>query len=158
ALLDGRVEAALDLLEDAPEETAPPLLKARRHEVRAAAFEESGAFARAAAERIRRLAYRGGSPEDLEEVWADLHRADDSRLEGLRGEAEPRIKSWAELALLTRQLAPTPDALSRALEAWMDEYPSHPAIPVITGRILARSERLAARPGRIALLLPFTGQ
>jgi outer membrane PBP1 activator LpoA protein len=159
ALADGQAETAIRLLRKTPDESAPSLLRARRLDVRAAAFEEQGAFAAAAADRIRRLKYGGaGGTDDLERIWADLNRAETAQLEALRGEAGPDIGSWVELALLARQLAPTPDALTRALGTWMDQYPSHPAIPAITGRILARSERAVSRPDRIALLLPLTGQ
>ena len=142
-------------------EGLPDFLSALRHDIRAAALEASGDYLAAVQERVLLDSYQpegSARRENIQRLWLNLNFADESDLRRLTGSTESDPAAWAELALMQRSLATKPELLRPSLSSWIESHSGHPAIPLITDRILADSERYLSAPAHVALLLPFSGQ
>ncbi len=160
ALKNNDLEKTLAILsQDFPADTPAPV-HARRHRLRALAYERQSDFINAVRERLRRNDYlsRGADMEaNAIKVWNDLNRIEKDALQQLHELSPPALPSWIELAIINRTWLANPAELRRSLLLWQDKYPSHPANPTITGQILADSQQHNSKPRQIALLLPFRG-
>ena len=161
ALLSGLSQQALDHLSVTVPENAPNGLKADFYNTRAQAYENQSLAVKAVSERIKLQTFlnRPRDQEDnLEHLWFDLNSVQVTVLEESRNSAQGEMAGWLDLALINQTLLFKREELKLAIKSWEEHYPSHPAIPAITEEILKAGEQLDFRPGKIALLLPLTGQ
>ena len=153
-------EQALELLSaDFPDAIAASL-RARRHEVRALAYEQQADFINAAAERISYGAYpqeRDGTNAHTAKIWETLNKADKQILRELHRADPQALSGWLELALINKTMLADLTALTRALAAWQGRYPAHPANSAIIGQMRTAGRSYDIRPRQIALLLPLRG-
>ena len=151
---------ALELLSRDLPATAPASLQVRRHRLSALAHEQLEDFINAAEAR---LSYNTWLLQDAEKkantakIWEDLNKVEKDDLREVHRADPQALSGWLELALINRTMLADPETLSRALEAWQDRYPAHPANRAIIGQIRAAGQRYHLEPRRIALLLPLRG-
>ena len=151
---------ALELLSQDLPATAPAALQARRHRISALAHEQLADFIYAAEARLSYntwLLQDAGKKANTAKIWEDLNMAEKDDLREAHRADPQALSGWLELALINRTMLADPETLSRALEAWQDRYPAHPANQAIIGQIRAAGQRYHLEPRRIALLLPLRG-
>ena len=160
ALLERHPDVALELSARMPEPIATQL-RVHRHALRAEAFDQTGAAAAAAAERVALL---GAGPEPglqaetIRALWSGLSGLDVDALQKLLGSGNADLAGWVELAQLSGRLRGHRDELEAAINEWVAAHPGHAAIPVITGEILTATRLIAGTRDHVALLLPLSGQ
>lgn len=159
-LQERQPEKALELLSADFPDVIPASLRARRHEVRALAYEQQADFINAATERISYGAYplqRDDTDANTAKIWETLNKADKQVLRELHRAHPQALSGWLELALINRTMLADLTALTGALAAWQGKYPAHPANPGIIGQMRAAARSYEIRPRQIALLLPLRG-
>lgn len=139
---------------------APDLLQ-RLYLLRAQAQLGLGRDVAAARELIARerlLADPAAVLANRQQLWAVLQDADPGALSAAtRISSDTVLAGWSELALISRQHAADPAALSAAVDAWQGRYPGHPA-PESLLRALGGPAPDIGRPGQVALLLPLASE
>ena len=153
----GRAGDALASLNEIAETAVPASLGKIYHESLARAGFATGAYRDAARQRLKLQAYLTLPAEirqNTRRLWAIFTAFPPDELNALRLAAvDEAFLSWLELAALDHAHRFRPDALG----AWRARYPGHPAASLILPELLAEAARLAARPARFGLLLPFSG-
>lgn len=160
ALLQRRAAQALSLSAATTAEL-PATLQALSHDIRAEAFEMENDYLPAVRERvalIRLPAEPGRREANLNSLWSDLNAIGQEKLREIEAGGDPDLAGWIELALMYQSLAARPEIMRPSLAAWIEDHPAHPAISLITDRILADMNRYQVAPKHIALLLPLRGQ
>lgn len=71
---------------------------------------------------------------------------------------DPVMIGWLALGEIAWTRRTTPTAMRRALLAWQDEHPGHPANRPLIPELLAGLPTAQAFPRQVALLLPLNGQ
>ncbi|MGI3129775.1 penicillin-binding protein activator [Halopseudomonas pachastrellae] len=89
-------------------------------------------------------------------IWESLSSADTAALQQAAQGASGDYAGWLELALITRTERNL-DLQIRALNAWKDEHPNHPAAAQLPEPVQQIESLHASRPTHIGLLLPFNG-
>ena len=157
----GQAGAALALLNQIAETAVPASLGKIYHESLARAGFATGAYQDAARQRLKLQAYLTLPAEirqNTRRLWAIFTTFPPDELNALRlAASDEAFLSWLELAALDHAHRFQPGALRDALNAWRARYPGHPAASLILPELLAEAARLAARPARFGLLLPFSG-
>ena len=159
-LQEKQPESVLELLSSEFPATTPAAFLARRHRIRAGAYELQTDFIKAAEERIRygaSLRQRGDTDANTAKIWEDLNKVDKQVLRELHRTDPQALSGWLELAFINRTMLADLEALNRSLTAWQGKYPAHHANPGITEQMRAASLRYNIRPRQIALLLPLRG-
>lgn len=159
-LQEKQPERVLELLSSDFPAATPASLQARRHGIRAGAYELQADFINAAEERIRYgagLQRRGDTDANTAKIWENLNKVDKQVLRELHRADPQALSGWLELAVINRTMLADLEALNRSLAAWQDKYPAHHANPGIIGQMRAAGLRYNIRPRQIALLLPLRG-
>lgn len=144
-----------------PPRNLPAALATLLHEIRAGAHELRRDAPAAFTERHklgRLLGDDAARKENTLKQWKALGAAAPEQLDELYEARDPEIQGWAELALMMQNPPQAADALQLAISSWIENYPGHSAIPLITDRLMAQDLRAGRLPGHVALLLPFRGQ
>jgi uncharacterized protein len=101
------------------------------------------------------------TPAAIEEntilIWDNLNRIALNELTRTSNTTNNQLRSWIELAAISKTLMARKGDLEKAINTWATAYPQHPANPLITSRMLAASAGFHTLPAHIALLLPFSG-
>lgn len=89
-------------------------------------------------------------------AWAALNRLPATRItEQLAATAaDPATHGWYALAAIAQQSSFDAEGMRQKLAEWQQRYAAHAAIPLIDV-LLERATAAAARPTRVALILPF---
>ena len=159
-LQEKRPERALELLASDFPATTPASFPARRHRIRAGAYELQADFINAAEERIlygAGLQQRDDADANTAKIWENLNKVDKQILRELHRADPQALSGWLELAFINRTTLADLEALNGSLAAWEDKYPAHHANPGIIGQMRAAGLRYNIRPRQIALLLPLRG-
>jgi len=153
-----RTETLLNL--DIPANANMKLL-ANWHAIRAELYESQNLAVNAAIERIQLGNYlqkTAESQENTNRIWTLLNSVDLSELTRLKGAKVDNLQPWIELTAINKAHIPKKSDLEKAVSSWSAAYPNHPAIQLITSKILAAGDSFQILPEQIALLLPLTGQ
>lgn len=159
-LQEKQPERVLELLSSDFPAATPASLQARRHGIRAGAYELQADFINAAEERISYgagLQRRGDTDANTAKIWENLNKVDKQVLRELHRADPQALSGWLELAFLNRTMLADLEALNRSLAAWQEKYPAHHANPGIIAQMRAAGLRYNIRPRQIALLLPLRG-
>jgi len=163
ALADNQPHVALDLLETAPLDQAPPGLAAEVHEIRAQIYLRGGNFLASARERVALESLLPPSDtnriyENQEAIWQTLQRLTGNALLQLQVVPAPDVFSgWLALARIAKLSHEQPLDVEALVQKWQADYPDHPVSADIINSLLARQKEEIQRPGHIALLLPHSG-
>ena len=161
ALKTAQAEKALNILASPfPPEIGNELLS-KRQLTRAEAYSLLNNHFSAAQARIQLHKYLEtleDKQRNIEELWNVLNSIKPQLLETLRTSSTGLMRSWIELALINHAHLFKPDLLTKSLNSWKEQYPEHPADPVITQRMLQLSSQYNLYPQQIAVLLPFSGK
>jgi len=137
-------------------------LFARYHLLRARAFARLGNHVETAREYILREFYLTEQPlieANQLAIWQALSLLTPEALQQLRTAPPPdALSGWMELVAIAKDYSLSPAAVSQRIADWRNRYYSHPASEQVLTLLLERSEELASRPARIALLLPLSGR
>ncbi len=160
ALLELQPEAALNHLRLA-ETAIPATMAGEWHSLRAEAYAMTGDYLEAVRERVM-LERKLSDPEEIRrnhhQIWETLNRLNSDALATLRSAPPPDILSgWLALAQIHQTTLGDPGQLERRLQAWLDDYPGHPAAEQFIAELLIYQDIQLDRPDRIALLLPLSG-
>ncbi len=160
ALLEFQPDAALDQL-SAAAETIPAEIASDWHNTKADAYAMAGNYLEATRERVL-LEERLSDPADIRrnhhQIWQSLSQLSSSAMETFRTEPAPDVLSgWLELGYLYKTSLNNPSQLELQMQAWLDNYPMHPAADEFIAELLMRQEIQFERAERIALLLPLSG-
>ncbi|UJJ32488.1 penicillin-binding protein activator [Halopseudomonas maritima] len=98
----------------------------------------------------------GRQANNRQAVWETLSSADTAALQQAAQGASGDYAGWLELALITRTERNL-DLQIRALNAWKNEHPNHPAAAQLPEPVQQIESLHASRPTHIGLLLPFNG-
>jgi uncharacterized protein len=139
----------------------PALLLVSYHKSRAIAYTQGSRFIEGLQER-ETLASLLESADAIQEnnkaIWDLLAHFTEAELELQRAASTGDLEGWLELALLSRTMLYRGQELEKALQAWQERHPEHPAIDQILPGIIAMAEEVNIQPRIIALLLPFSEQ
>jgi len=152
-----RAETLLTL--DLPANASIKLL-ASWHTTRSELYESKTLPVNAAIERIQLGNYlqkTAESQENTNRIWALINSVDLNELTRLKEAKADNLQPWIELAAINKAHIQKKSDLEKALNTWSAAYPNHPAIQLITSKILAAGDNFQMLPAQIALLLPLTG-
>lgn len=164
-----RARLALQLLEpeqalrelSLPETIIPTDLRADWHQLRAEAYTMMGNPLEAVRERIQletRLEDPTAIRRNHQQIWEILSRIDSQVLATLQSRPPPdTLSGWLALAQIYQTALHTPAQLERRLQAWLNDYPEHPAGDEFLAELLLYQDIQLERPNHIALLLPLSG-
>ncbi len=134
--------------------------QAQQYLARALEYERQQDFLNAAQARFSYHKYLDdsvASKVNTAKIWENLNRADKQALRRRYQTAPGALSGWVELAFIRRTLLTDLKTLERALRAWQQNYPAHPANFTIVGQLRETALRINTRPQQIALLLPLRG-
>ncbi len=161
ALKNAQAQDALDELAQPFSPKVSDTLEAERYLIRAEAQVALKNYLGAVRERLRLQDYLqqdAARRQNLEALWRALNSIRPERLQALRDSSDEQMRSWIELALINQAHLFKPELLQQALRSWQEQYPQHPALPVITQQMLALSRQYKLHPQEIAVLLPSSGK
>ena len=161
ALAEGRLDDAFTQLAQAPPPDAPVPLRKRYHRARAEAFRQSGNLldsARELSELDPLVTERRQRLENQLAIIQRLTTLTDRALEFLQTGTPDDFSGWMALALTLRTSIGFPAELEAKLDAWRQQYPTHPALPGLMDSYLQTREARYQRVGKIAVLLPQSGK
>lgn len=87
-------------------------------------------------------------------TWRALSRLSQAQLNAAVNGADAIGAAWYQLALIQSRAAFDPALLAQETAAWQARNPTHPAVAVLP-QLAERAAAAAARPRKVALLLPF---
>lgn len=128
--------------------------------IRAELFESQNQAVKAVIERIQLGNYLQKTAEsqaNTNRIWTLLNSVNMSELTRLKGEKIENLQAWIELIAINKAHIPKKSDIEKAINTWSAAYPNHPAIQLITSKILATGDSFQMLPEHIALLLPLTG-
>ena len=161
ALVEQRPEEALTFLHAAPADDAPSDLTTRYHNVRADAFEATGAHIESARERVQLellLTNNAELNENRRRIWGSLTQLSPQALEAAHIPPPSTLGGWIELAAIGSSTMTDPSTLGQAIALWRHRYPGHPAGDNVVPMLMDDSHIAWAPARTVALLLPFEGQ
>ncbi len=161
ALVEQRPEEALTFLHAAPADDAPSDLTTRYHNVRADAFEATGAHIESARERVQLellLTDNAKLNENRRRIWGSLTQLSPQALEAAHIPPPSTLGGWIELAAIGSSTMTDPSTLGQAIALWRHRYPGHPAGDNVVPMLMDDSHIAWAPARTVALLLPFEGQ
>ena len=161
ALVEQRPEEALTFLHAAPADNAPSDLTTRYHNVRADAFEATGAHIESARERVELellLTDNARLNENRRRIWGSLTQLSPQALEAAHIPPPSTLGGWIELAAIGSSTMTDPSTLGQAIALWRHRYPGHPAGDNVVPMLMDDSHIAWAPARTVALLLPFEGQ
>jgi outer membrane PBP1 activator LpoA protein len=83
-------------------------------------------------------------------------------VQSLAGDAtpsdDPTMRGWLALGEIAWTRRTSPTSMRRALTAWQDDYPNHPADRLLVPELMAGLPSVEDFPRQVALLLPLTGR
>ena len=159
AILLGDIDQALDLMQPAPGEETPPLLRQRYHQNMAEIFRLSGNLLESARElnvldelQIDDETARLATQELLVQTLSSMT---DTALQLLQPPPPSHMPGWMELARVVKLQIDQPAELADALADWRERFPNHPALQsYLTGLL---EQKGLSSSDHIAVLLPRTG-
>ena len=159
ALFQNNDTDALSLLEDVNiSNVMPDEFILTYHGLRAKLFNRQMDYLQATKEHLEMHTYIKNASEkqdNLQLIWRNLNNIDTQKMIDLEITEQSTLIPWIELTIINKTLATKPEELRKAVNAWLDYYPQHPASLYITSQILEMA--LGFKPQQIALLLPLTG-
>ncbi|MET0107685.1 MAG: penicillin-binding protein activator [Candidatus Thiodiazotropha sp.] len=159
AVSEGDIETALDLMEPAPEEDAPLILRQHYHKNMAEIFRLSGNLLESASELDvldllleQEEEARLASQQLLVQTLSSMT---DTALSMLQPQPPATLIGWMELAKIIKLQTTDPTELSAHLAAWRDRFPQHPALQSLLAGYL--EQQGLSSEDHIAILLPRSG-
>ncbi len=96
-----------------------------------------------------------GGPTD---VWSKLEQQSSAKLTAMQNDtADPEQKAWIQLALISKHNSTNTPQLARALIAWREQNPGHPANTLLPSDTTLNQLQTTPPPQHIAILLPQHG-
>lgn len=96
--------------------------------------------------------------DNLNALWAQLRQVPFEEIQLRMPPAPDDFGGWLELAYFVETHQQDLRQLEDALRQWQSRYPSHPADRVFLEQLIQTARERLARPERIAVLLPLSGQ
>ena len=158
-LLDGHPAIALALASKTSTSGLSPYARGVQARVMAAAASTLSDFATAATAWIQalQLPYPGAEQAAMtQSAWTALKRLPAARINEQLGAtaADPASNGWYALVSITQQSGFDAEGLRHKLGEWQQRHTGHPAATLLES-LLERATAAAARPKRVALILPF---
>ena len=92
-------------------------------------------------------------------IWDALNRiTEQAMIRALKEPQTPEVRGWLELNLIARRSNMLPAKMEPWIDKWYERYGEHPAAPEYAIGLLEASRQVYIRPGKIALMLPFSGR
>ncbi len=162
ALVQGRAEESLQLLQQPPRDAAKDL-QAQFHELRAQAYLSLDNPLESVKERLLLeyfLREDAALQENRKAIWQALSLLPEQTLKQLAATARPggTLTGWLELAYIAKSLQGRTTELDMRLSQWRKQYPGHPAAGMIETLLAGQAPALMEYPAQLALLLPLSGQ
>ena len=156
-----RPEQALALLQVAPREDAPLVLRQRYHKDLAEAYRLTGNLLESG-RQLGELDLLVLDPAARLENQLDIIRTyavlTDLALQSLQPEPPGTQGGWMELTRIIKQYGGDPQQAQPAMAEWRLRFPDHPALPELLDGYFQRLESQYLRPERLAILLPKEGR
>lgn len=158
-LLDGHAAIALALAGKTSTSGLSPYARGVQARVMAAAAATLSDFATAAPAWIQALQLPYPAAEQAamtQSAWTALKRLPAARVNQQLGAtaADPASNGWYALVSITQQSGFDAEGLRHKLGEWQQRHTGHPAATLLKS-LLERATAAAARPKRVALILPF---
>ncbi len=159
AVSEGDIEKALDLMEPAPGQDAPLILRRHYHRNMAEIFRLSGNLLESARELdVLDLLFEEDETARLASqqlLVQTLSSMTDTALTMLQPPPPATLIGWMELAKIIKLQTADPTELSNQLAAWRERFPQHPALQSLLAGYL--EQRGLSSEDHIAILLPRSG-
>lgn len=138
---------------------APVGLQNRLQLLRADALALNGQLVASVRERIAVHPLLAGEDRDYnrEMIWSLLMHMPMGQLERLAQTSGDDLLGWATLATLFRDPLTDIDTQAAQLDQWRRQWRDHPAARHTPRMVAALEEAADKRPGKVAVILPFTG-
>lgn len=161
ALLSNRADKGLKNIAriDEPDNLSIPLRR-YYHSLLADAYRMQGKYMNAVSERIqldRLLTAPENKMVNRREIWHILSRIPLHEAEAALIDAEPELKSWLSLNLISRQYRDDGLTMLDELKKWQYDNKQSMASGILQGQSAKREDGLISAPRHIALLLPLSG-
>ena len=160
ALLELQPELTLYHLRQ-PAETVPDQAAMEWHSLRAEAYAMTGNHLESVRERVileKRLTDPTIIRRNHHEIWQTLSQLSDTALLTMRTSPPPdELSGWLELGHLYKSSLNNQALMEQQLQAWLHNYPMHPASDQFITELILFQEIQLDRPRHLALLLPLSG-
>ena len=158
-LQEGHADTALALAGRTDTATLSPYARGVQTRVIAGAAAALSDFPTAAAAWLKAFLLPYPSAQHttmMDSAWTALNRLPPAQLtERLTATAgDPFTHGWYALTAIAQQSSFDPESLRQRLAEWQQRYGNHPASPLLAA-LLEHATAAAARPQRLALILPF---
>jgi len=158
-LQEGHADVALALASKTGASTLSPYGRGVQARVIAASASALSDFSTAAPAWLQafQLPYPATQQAAMtQSAWAALNRLPAARITEQLGAsaADPATHGWYDLVAIAQQSGFDAEGLRQKLGDWQQRHVGHPATPLLEG-LLERATAAAARPQRVALILPF---
>ena len=160
AIDDGNFDQALDYLAEIPR-NSPAHVLTDAATVRADAYFGSGRPGDAVNAMLEAETWLN-SPDEIRAhyrlIWDGLARSNIADIQRDIGRArDPVMRGWLSLGLIAAGAQNNQVSLKADLNTWRSEYPGHPASTTLVSDVLKRYRADMQFPGKLALLLPLSG-
>jgi outer membrane PBP1 activator LpoA protein len=159
AVSEGDIETALDLMEPAPGEDDPLILRQHYHRNMAEIFRLSGNLLESASELdVLDLLLEQDEEARLASqqlLVQTLTSMTDTALSMLQPQPPATMIGWMELAKVIKLQTADPSELSAQLAAWRERFPQHPALQALLAGYL--QQQGLTSEDHIAIMLPRSG-
>ncbi|MCP3666490.1 MAG: penicillin-binding protein activator [Gammaproteobacteria bacterium] len=160
ALFRNRPDEALTLLASPPPHDSSDKIISQYHMDRAEAFRLSGNLLESANELSELDLLMVDKPERLDnqlKIVQTLAALTDTALELLQPNPPGLQGGWMELTRIIKNFGSDPEQIQPQLEAWREQFPSHPAMPELLEGHFEKLKAQYRRPSHLALILPQNG-
>ena len=160
ALLRNRPDQVTELLTTPAPEDADAELQKRYYRTKAEGYRLSGNLVQSAQALSELDQFYTDTEQRLKNQLAiiqTLIALTDNALSSLQPEPPGILGGWMELTRIIKAHANEPSSLIAHVEQWREQYPRHPAMPVLMQEHFQKMEAIYIRPRQLAVLLPTTG-
>lgn len=166
--------AQIDVLRDNPKaaltklalikevEQLPPHSRIQYHELSAQSYRLADNITLSVMERIKLeplLVDEESQIKNRRTLWLTLINLPTPELNAIAVEKtnKPELAGWVQLAIISRKYHDNSHSLLAALDQWQSQFANHPANQILPNPLDSISDKMFAKPKKIALLLPLTG-
>ncbi len=161
ALIKGRVQSALRYLAKVKDRRGMGLaLQLDFHQVLLKAYEEKGDWANMLGEYVilTNLVQNSKHESGIQQkLWQALRKVPLKNQMALSLDAEPELKGWLDLSIISKQNRDDGVGMLKAINEWKEMNPNHPGNGFIASNNSWDEAIMGERPKSLALMLPLTG-
>ncbi len=158
--LNGKINAALQLLDFDPMWILPDDYWLSYYQTRAALYQQQNNSLAAASALIELNNYLDEAQLEAnhQQIWQQLKPLSSFTLRSFQQPGNALRNGWLEIVAVSNEPKSSPEKLIEKLQQWKQDYPEHPALDYVGGKLAKALSISPYQPNKIAVLLPLSGK